>query len=112
MTEKGRIVNIYSMPSTPIILCLIAHQKVREISPLVQVIETSVGKYTRTINKALSGKHTKALYNGRLYNDVSILCQLRIGMYRLNNYLSKIKIVALSLYNCGVAEETINHFFF
>ena len=102
----------YPIPSIPTILRLIAHQKMREIPPLTQVVETSVGKHTRAIDKAFPGKHTKALYNGRLYSDAAILCQLRTGMCRLNGYLSRIKVVASPLCTCGVAEETVDHFFF
>ena len=111
-TKKGRTVDTYPILSTPITLRSTAHQKVREIPPPVQVIKTTVGKYTRAIDKALPGKHTRALYNGRSYKDASILCQLRTGMCRLNGYLSKIKVVRTPLYDCGITEETIDHFLF
>ena len=111
-TKKGRTVDTYPIFSTPITLRSTAHQKVREIPPPVQVIKITVGKYTRAIDKALPGKHTRALYNGRSYKDVSILCQLRTGMCRLNGYLSKIKVVGTPLCDCGVAEEIIDHFLF
>lgn len=42
------------------------------------------GRFIKSFDKALPGKHTTALYNGRTKKHSQILCQLRTGICRLN----------------------------
>jgi hypothetical protein len=48
-----------------------------------------VGEYTRKLDTALPGKHTRLLYDSFKRTDASILAQLRTGMKRLNGYLHR-----------------------
>lgn len=71
----------------------------------------TTSKYT--IDSALPGNHTKSLYDERPYNEAAILCQLRTGKSRLNEYLAKIQAVESSQCECtGNASETVRHFLF
>ena len=49
-----------------------------------------VGEYTRKLDTALPGKHTRLLYNGLKRTEADILVQLRTGMSRLNRHLHRI----------------------
>jgi hypothetical protein len=60
-----------------------------------------VGSYSKRINRALPGKHTKALYNRLKRREANILLQLRTGMARINSYLSKIGATGSDMYKCG-----------
>ena len=71
-----------------------------------------VGKYSKGIDTALPGKHTKKLYDKLSYAEASILAQLRTGMTRLNGYLAKIGAAETGLCPCGRASETVKHFLF
>ena len=50
----------------------------------------NVGKYSKEMDKALPGKHTRKLYDKLTYPEARILAQLRTGTIRLNGYLAKI----------------------
>ena len=50
-----------------------------------------VGEYTRKLDTALPGKHTRLLYDSFKWLEASILAQLRTGMTRLNGYLNRIE---------------------
>ena len=71
-----------------------------------------VGKYSKRIDKALPGKHTRALYDSLIRQESDILVQLRTGMTRLNRYLHTIGATDSDLCDCGQAAETIDHFLF
>ena len=57
------------------------------------------------MDAALSGKHTRTLYDAVKRREASILAQLRTGMARLNGYLHRVGV-------CVEATETTKHFFF
>ena len=71
-----------------------------------------VGKYSKRVDTALSGKHTRQFYDRRSRKEASVLAQLRIGMARLNVYLYRIKAVPTDQCACGQARETVEHFLF
>jgi hypothetical protein len=74
-------------------------------------IET-VGEYTRKMDIALPGKHTRLLYNSFKWAEASILAQLHTGMTRLNGYLHQIGASDTDQCACGHARETVEHFLF
>jgi hypothetical protein len=71
-----------------------------------------VGEYTRKLDTALPGRHTRILYNSFNHTGASILAQLRTGMARLNGYLHRIGAAESDLCACGHAKETVEHFLF
>jgi hypothetical protein len=72
----------------------------------------NVGKYSKRIDIALPGKHTRQLYDQLSWKEASVLAQLRTGMARLNTYLHRIKATPTDQCTCGQARETIEHFLF
>ena len=72
----------------------------------------SVGKYSKRIDKALPGKHTRAIYDSLKREESDVLAQLRTGMVRLNSYLRRIGATDSDLCDCGQATETVEHFLF
>ncbi len=71
-----------------------------------------VGKFSKKVDSALPGKHTRQLYDILSWKEASILSQLRTGMARLNGYLYRIGVVTSNECPCGEAEETVEHFLF
>ncbi len=71
-----------------------------------------VGRYSKKIDAALPGKHTRTLYDQLSWKEASVLAQLRTGMTRLNAYLHQIKAAVSGLCACGQARETVEHFLF
>ena len=69
------------------------------------------GRYTKKMDGALPGKHTRALYDKLKKTRASILAQLRTGMSRLNCYLHKIAVADSDECECG-RKETVPHFLF
>jgi hypothetical protein len=62
-----------------------------------------VGRYSKELDAAFSGKHTRILY---------LLAQLRTKLAQLNGYLHRIGRAEFDLCACGQARETIKHFLF
>jgi hypothetical protein len=56
-----------------------------------RTLPDGVGKYSRDIDTALPGKHTRILYDSLKRTEASVLAQLRTGMARLNRYLYRIR---------------------
>ena len=79
--------------------------------PKIDIFTKKTGKFTKKLDKALPGKHTRLLYDKLSRSDASILSQLRTGMSRLNTYLVKIVAVENDKCECG-AIESIPHFLF
>jgi hypothetical protein len=77
-----------------------------------RILAEEVGKYSREIDTALPGKHTRTLYDGLKRREASVLAQLRTGMAQLNGYLHQIGASESDLCICGQARETIKHFLF
>lgn len=71
-----------------------------------------VGKYSKKVDIALPGKHTRSLYDSLNRKEAKTLAQLRTGMTRLNSYLNQIGIADSELCACGQASETVEHFLF
>jgi len=54
-----------------------------------------VGRYSKRIDTALPGKHTRLLYDHLSQKEAGVLAQLRTGIVKLNIYLYQ--IIAASL---------------
>ncbi|KAJ5215587.1 uncharacterized protein N7498_001994 [Penicillium cinerascens] len=70
----------------------------------------TTGQYTRQLDSALPGPHTKMLYDSLNREKASILAQLRTGHARLNGYLHRIGKTDSDLCDCDVERETVPHF--
>ena len=79
---------------------------------IAKSLPAKVGKYSKKIDTALPGKHTRQLYDHLSWKEASVLAQLRTGMVKLNAYLHQIKAEASDQCACGRARETIAHFLF
>ena len=75
-------------------------------------IPLQVGRFSRDLDHALPGTHTKKMYDTLRRKEANILIQLRTGMARLNGYLYCIKATDSDLCQCGTAKETVKHFLF
>ncbi|EJP61690.1 reverse transcriptase [Beauveria bassiana ARSEF 2860] len=75
-------------------------------------IPENVGKYSKSIDTALPGEYTRALYEDLPWNERTVLAQLRTYMIRLNGYLHQIRAVPSSQCACELERETIKHFLF
>ncbi|KAM5527566.1 hypothetical protein FOXYSP1_19928 [Fusarium oxysporum f. sp. phaseoli] len=76
------------------------------------VLPESVGGYSKRLDKALPGKHTRILYDALKRRESDILVQLRTGMARVNRYLHRIGAVETDTCDCGQEDETVDHFLF
>ncbi|KAK1461393.1 hypothetical protein CTAM01_17121 [Colletotrichum tamarilloi] len=72
----------------------------------------NVGAFSKKIDIALPGRHTRELYDELSWKEASILAQLRTGMARLNWYLRQIGATASAHCACGHAAESVEHFLF
>lgn len=77
-----------------------------------RTLPPGVGKYSKRMDSALPGKHTRDLYDQLNKEEASTLAQLRTGMTRLNDYLYRIGAVESEKCDCGHAKETVEHFLF
>ena len=75
-------------------------------------INPLVGRFTHSFDKALPGKHTLQLYNGKSHVEAATLYQLRSGMCKLNKYLARIGAIDTNTCNCGRKPESVDHFLF
>lgn len=71
-----------------------------------------VGKFSKKIDAALPGSHTRAIYEEWSWRERSALAQLRTGMAKLDSYLHRIKAATSEQCACGHASETVEHFLF
>lgn len=71
-----------------------------------------VGQFTRRLDLALPGPHTRKIYDAVGRQGASVLAQLRTGMARLNGYLHRIGATESERCICGHAKETVEHFLF
>ena len=71
-----------------------------------------LGRFTHNLDKALPGKHTLELYNGKSHVEAATLCQLRSGMCKLNKYLARIGVIDTDTCSCGRERESVDHFLF
>ncbi|KZL86238.1 hypothetical protein CI238_13470 [Colletotrichum incanum] len=58
------------------------------------MLPEGVGQFSKRVDAALPGKHTRQLYDSFSRKEASILAQLRTGMARLNWYLHQIGAAA------------------
>jgi ribonuclease HI len=94
---------LYHARSTAITLAMAKQRQSR-------VLPKEVGKFSRAIDTALPGKHTRDLYDKLKRREACILAQLRTGMARLNGFLNRIGAAESDLCACGHASETVGHF--
>lgn len=71
-----------------------------------------IGKYSKKIDAALPGRHTRRLYDSLTHKEATVLAQLRTGMIRLNSYLYQIGATESAMCTYGQARETVKHFLF
>ncbi len=72
-----------------------------------------VDKYTKRIDLAVPGTHTRDLYDKtRSWKEASVLAQLRTDMSCLNESLYRIRAVPSGQCECGQARETVDHYLF
>jgi len=67
------------------------------------------GKYTKAIDAALPGKHTKKLYDHLTRIQATTLAQLRTGHNRLNYFLGRISNITDGICECSEGLETTRH---
>jgi hypothetical protein len=77
-----------------------------------RVLPEGVGKFSKGMDAALPGKHTRDLYDKLKRREAYVLAQLRTGMARLNGFLSRIGAAESDSCACGRATETVEHFLF
>lgn len=73
------------------------------------------GRWTRLLDAALPGKHTKFLYDNLPRPQAAVLAQLRTGHIPLNNYLQRVRHLDGNSCGCGEDDdegETVQHFLF
>jgi ribonuclease HI len=95
----------YQARSTKLRLAKLAQQEVGDLPE-------GIGKYSKRIDTALPGKHTRQLYDQLERRESDILVQLRTGMARLNCFFHRIGVAESDLCECGQASETMEHFLF
>lgn len=66
------------------------------------------GKYTRDLDRALPGRHTKALYDQLTRLRAAILAQMRTGKCRLKSYLHAVQAADSIRCECG-QKGTVKH---
>ena len=71
-----------------------------------------VGAYSKRVDAALPGDHTRLLYEHLSRKEAGVLAQLRTGMARLNGYLHCIEAALLDQCGCRRARETVDYFLF
>ena len=75
-------------------------------------LPSGVGRHSQEVDRALSGQHTKALYDALDKKEASTLAQLQTGVARLNTYLHQIGVSDTDQCECGRGKETVKHFLF
>jgi hypothetical protein len=106
-TEPGRVAagNLQAAKSTMINMRKAAGKGMRSFT-------SDVGRFTRRLDTALPGPHTRAIYDSLGRKQANILAQLRTGMTRLNGYLHRIGAAESDQCMCGHDKETVEHFLF
>jgi hypothetical protein len=105
-TEPGQAPNRQSRQAKATIL-----HEMRERIKVNRALPEGIGRYSKELDAALPGKHTKALYD-TLNKKRRAYCQLRTGMARINSYLYRIRASGTDQCECGTAKETVKHFLF
>ena len=68
------------------------------------------GRYTKQLDRALPGRHTRKLYDNLRRDEAQILAQLRTGKNRLNSALHAIKALDSDQCEWCGSVETVRHF--
>lgn len=68
------------------------------------------GRFTRELDQALPGKHTRVLYDRLSRGQVAVFSQLRTGKNRLKYYLAKERVIESGECECERESETVSHF--
>jgi hypothetical protein len=71
-----------------------------------------IGKYSKRVDMALPGQHTRQLYDNRPWIERNVLAQMRTDMTRLNNSMYRIHAATSRQCACGHEPETVAHFLF
>ena len=74
--------------------------------------QLQVGKFTRTIDKALPREHMTLVYNALHREEAKILSQLRTGHTPLNDNLARIGAEQSANCVCRMGVESVQHFLF
>lgn len=77
-----------------------------------RVLPKQLGDFTKKLDRALPGKHTKKLYDDLKKVESKVLIQLRTAMGRFNEYLHRIGATDSPNCACGVEKEDVKHFLF
>ncbi|EAQ84299.1 hypothetical protein CHGG_10703 [Chaetomium globosum CBS 148.51] len=79
-----------------------------------RVLPVSVGKFSKAMDAALPGKHTRHLYDKLKRREACVLAEqlTEPEWRRLNGFLSRIGAVESDLCACGQARESVEHFLF
>ncbi|MDN5289590.1 MAG: Endonuclease/exonuclease/phosphatase [Mucilaginibacter sp.] len=94
---------LYQAKSTTVKLAMTKQRRGR-------MLPQGVGKFSKAMDTALPGKHTRVLYDNLKRREACVLAQLRTGMAKLNGFLSRIGAAESDLCACGHARETVEHF--
>jgi hypothetical protein len=106
-TERGKVPEALSPQAKSTLLNRVRAKHQRE-----QQIPQEVGKYSREMDAALPGRHTRKLCDTLNRREASVLAQLRTGMAGLNGYLYRIGATESDQCKCGQAKESVQHFLF
>jgi ribonuclease HI len=104
-TRQGGAPNV-QMPQAKSTAIRLALERQRQKRALPE----GVGKFSKALDVALPGKHTRDLYDKLKRREACVFAQLRTGMARLNGFLNRIGAVESDLCPCGQARETVEHF--
>jgi hypothetical protein len=77
-----------------------------------KTLPEGIGKFSKRVDTALPGKHTRVLYDTLQRREAKVLAQLRTGKARLNGHLHQIGATESDQCECGRAKETVEHFLF
>lgn len=77
-----------------------------------RTLPEKAGAFSKKVDLALPGRHTRELYDKLSSQEASVLAQLRTGMARLNYYLHQIGSAPSAACACGHTRETVEHFLF
>jgi len=104
-TKQGHTprLQLHQAKSTTLRLAIAKQQRARKLPE-------GVGKFSKALDMALPGKHTRDLYDKLKRKEACILAQLRTGMARLNGFLNRIGVAESDICACGHASETVEHF--
>jgi len=105
---QGATATVQSPPQS--VLLRVAARTQGRLLPIPDYFrQSTTGQFTRKLDKALPGRHTRRLYDKLVQEDAVRLCQLRTGRCRLNGYLARVNAVASELCVCG-RPETVRHY--